>query len=404
LNLEIEKYFTVSELNDSISATIRTSYSNFWIAGEVSDFHYHESSGHMYFSIKDEKSEIRAVMFKTSNQFLNFNPKSGSMVKIFGSVSVFEKRGQIQIVCSLMEELGVGDLYKKFELLKQKLNKEGLFDPEIKKKLPHFPMEIGIITSGSGAALQDIIKVMKRRSPHIKIYFRSSSVQGSKAVKDIAKSIKEFIEFGKVDLIILGRGGGSIEDLWAFNEETVARAIFNCPIPIISAVGHETDFTISDMVADLRAPTPSAAAEMITDKSSTLINTFINYFDMVNNKFLLKIEYLGQKLDYFHTIIMSQKPQKKIENQIKQIQDHRNRFINLNSVFLANLVNRLNYFEKQLYGLSPNYVLKRGYSIATDKNGRIIFSQGQLKIGDKFYLKTGDGSMEAEKVSKIHNR
>lgn len=396
---EKENHFTVSELNDSISASIRSSYSNFWIVGEISDFHYHDSSGHIYFSLKDENSEIRSVMFRASNQFLKFEPVNGSMVKVFGSVSVFEKRGQIQLICNLMEEIGVGALFKKFEFLKKKLDQEGLFNLDRKKILPKYPENIGIITSGSGAALQDILKVLKTRSPHIKIYFRSTMVQGVRAGADIVEGINDFIKFGNVDLIILGRGGGSMEDLWAFNEENVARSIFGCSIPIITAIGHETDFTIADLVADMRAPTPSAAAEIISDKSSTMIKEYNIFFEKFNKNFFIKSQSLWQKLDYFYNIIMALQPQRKIELQNKKIHDFSNRLYQSNGLFMKNLVKQLESYDKRLYGLSPNHVLKRGYSIAIDKNGEIIYSKDQLKSGDKFDLKTADGIMGAKKIS-----
>ncbi len=394
-----ENHFTVSELNDSISSSIRSSHSNLWIIGEVSDFHYHDSSGHIYFSLKDEHSEIRSVMFRASNQFLKFQPINGSMVKIFGSISVFEKRGQIQLVCNLMEELGVGNLFQKFEFLKKKLDQEGLFKIERKSILPHYPETVGVLTSGSGAALQDILKVLKTRSPHIKIYFRSTTVQGDRAGKDIVQGINDFMEFGNVDLIILGRGGGSMEDLWAFNQEIVARSIFNCSIPIITAIGHETDFTIADLVADMRAPTPSAAAEIISDKASTIINQYNIIFENIKKLFLIKSEGLWQRLDYFHNIIMAQKPQSKIELQKKIVDGLDDRLHKSSSFLLKNLIDQLDSYDKRLHGLSPNHVLKRGYSIALDKNGKIIFSKDQLKLGDKFDLRTVDGIMGAKKIS-----
>jgi len=396
---EKENHFTVSELNDSISSSIRSSHSNFWVVGEISDFHYHDSSGHIYFSLKDENSEIRSVMFRAHNQFLKFQPTNGSMVKIFGSVSVFEKRGQIQLVCSLMEELGVGTLFQKFEFLKKKLDREGLFSLDRKKKLPRYPETIGIVTSGSGAALQDILKVLKTRSPHIKIYFRSTIVQGARSGIDIVQGINDFVKFGNVDLIILGRGGGAMEDLWSFNEEIVARSIFECPIPIITGIGHETDFTIADLVADMRAPTPSAAAEIISDKVSGIIKEYHIFFEKLNKLFFIKSHSLWQKLDYNYNMLMTQKPQRKIELQNKKIQDFRNRLYQSSGLFLKNLVNQLNSYEKRLYGLSPNHVLKRGYSIAIDKGGGIIHSKDQIKKGDKFDLKTMDGIMEAKKIS-----
>tara|TARA_B000000532_G_scaffold243726_1_gene240636 strand:- start:380 stop:1579 length:1200 start_codon:yes stop_codon:yes gene_type:complete len=396
---EKENHFTVSELNDSISSSIRSSYSNFWIIGEISDFHHHNSSGHIYFSLKDEYSEIRSVMFRTSNQFLKFKPENGSMVKIFGSVSVFEKRGQIQLICNLMEELGLGLLFQKFDLLKKKLDKEGLFSIENKNKLPKYPESIGVLTSGSGAAFQDILKVLRTRSPHIKIYLRSTAVQGSNAGKDIVQGINDFMKFGNVELIILGRGGGSMEDLWAFNEEIVARSIARCSIPIVTGIGHETDFTIADLVADVRAPTPSAAAEIISDRSSTMIRDYKTIFENLNKNFFIKSHSIGQKLDYLYNLLIAQKPQAKVELQNKTIQDFRKRLYHSSAFFLKDLSNILESFNKRLNGLNPEHVLKRGYSIATNDQGQIIYTKNQLELGEKFDLKTSDGIIGAKKIS-----
>ena len=224
-------------------------------------------------------------------------------------------------------------------------------------------------------------------------------VQGVRAGADIVEGINDFIKFGNVDLIILGRGGGSMEDLWVFNEENVARSIFGCSIPIITAIGHETDFTIADLVADMRAPTPSAAAEIISDKSSTMIKEYNIFFEKFNKNFFIKSQTLWQKLDYFYNIIMALQPQRKIELQNKKIHDFSNRLYQSNGLFMKNLVKQLKSYDKRLYGLSPNHVLKRGYSIAIDKNGEIIYSKDQLKSGDKFDLKTADGIMGAKKIS-----
>ena len=338
-------------------------------------------------------------MFRTSNQFLKFKPENGSMVKIFGSVSVFEKRGQIQLICNLMEELGLGLLFQKFDLLKKKLDKEGLFSIENKNKLPKYPESIGVLTSGSGAAFQDILKVLRTRSPHIKIYLRSTAVQGSNAGKDIVQGINDFMKFGNVELIILGRGGGSMEDLWAFNEEIVARSIARCSIPIVTGIGHETDFTIADLVADVRAPTPSAAAEIISDRSSTMIRDYKTIFENLNKNFFIKSHSIGQKLDYLYNLLIAQKPQAKVELQNKTIQDFRKRLYHSSAFFLKDLSNILESFNKRLNGLNPEHVLKRGYSIATNDQGQIIYTKNQLELGEKFDLKTSDGIMGAKKIS-----
>jgi len=255
MNTPESKPISVSDLNKQIKGILENSISRFWVSGEISNF-IHHSSGHMYFTLKDEKSEIRCVMFKGPNQLLHFKPENGMQILLEGEISVYEPRGQYQILVKKMEPAGIGTLYLAFEALKKQLSIEGLFDLDKKKKLPTYPQNIGIITSKTGAAVQDIFQVLHRRSPHVNIILRSTQVQGDKAANDIVEAINDMVSYNKLDVIIIGRGGGSLEDLWPFNEEPVARAIFSCPIPIISAVGHETDLSISDLVADMRAPTP----------------------------------------------------------------------------------------------------------------------------------------------------
>ena len=254
---------SVSDLNNQIKNILEKNISRFWVSGEISNF-IHHTSGHMYFTLKDQKSEIRCVMFKGPNQSLQFKPENGMQVLLDGEISVYEPRGQYQILVKKMEPAGIGTLYLAFEALKKQLSSEGLFDIEKKQKLPTYPKNIGIITSKTGAALQDIFQVLDRRSPHVNLIVRSAHVQGDKAANDIVDAIHDMETYKKIDVLIIGRGGGSLEDLWPFNEEKVARAISSCPIPIISAVGHETDLSISDLVADMRAPTPSAAAELVS--------------------------------------------------------------------------------------------------------------------------------------------
>ena len=243
---------------------IESNYSSVFVRGEISNFTHH-SSGHMYFTLKDKYSELKAVMFKGNNSSLPFVPKSGDDVIIQGKLSVYEARGQYQIIAQHMEPAGIGALFLEFEKSKKQLEEEGLFDKSIKKDLPRFPRSIGIVTSKTGAALRDMLTIFKRRAPQIKIIIRSALVQGSDASKDIIAGIRELSVFGNIDIIIVARGAGSFEDLWPFNNVDLAREISKCTTPIVSAVGHETDITISDMVADFRAPTPSAASEITTN-------------------------------------------------------------------------------------------------------------------------------------------
>ena len=234
---EHRNYLSVSDLNSKIRYSLENNLSSVWVKGELSNFHHHPSSGHMYFTLKDDKNEIRCAMFRINNQFLNFSPNDGVSVRLFGDVTFFEQRGSIQIKVSMMEEDGVGDLFRAFEKMKTNLEKEGLFDNKHKKSLPLYPDKVGIITSGSGAAVRDIINVLGRRAPHVTLVLKSVKVQGDGASNEISEAIELFNRNKNVDLMIIGRGGGSIEDLWAFNEEIVARSIFKSSIPIISAVG-----------------------------------------------------------------------------------------------------------------------------------------------------------------------
>jgi exodeoxyribonuclease VII large subunit len=224
---EYQSCYTVSNLNSQIRNLLEGSLSDIWVKGEISNFHHHPSSGHMYFTLKDENGELRCAMFRGNNQYLKFKPGNGMEVRLFGSVTVYEQRGQVQLKVSLMEPVGIGDLFKAFDALKKALSEEGLFDSVHKQPLPKYPKKIGVVTSGSSAAFQDIIHVLKRRSPHVEIILKSVSVQGESSALDIADGINEMNQFGQVDVIILGRGGGSLEDLWSFNEEAVARSIFN---------------------------------------------------------------------------------------------------------------------------------------------------------------------------------
>jgi exodeoxyribonuclease VII large subunit len=256
------RIYTVTELTAGIRGAIEERFAEVWVEGEISNCKVW-NTGHMYFTLKDGSSQIKAVMFRTNVRYLKFKPEDGLHVVARGQVSVYEPKGEYQIVCQHMEPHGLGALQLAFDQLKKKLQADGLFDQGRKRPLPALPRRIGIVTSLDGAALRDILKVLRRRAPNASVLIRPARVQGEDAAADIATALRMIVKVPGVDVVIVGRGGGSMEDLWAFNEERVARAIFNCPVPVISAVGHETDVTIADFVADLRAPTPSAAAEMV---------------------------------------------------------------------------------------------------------------------------------------------
>jgi len=257
------RIYTVSELTAGIRAAIETAFGEVWLEGEISNCRVWNTTGHVYFTLKDDSAQIRAVMFRTALRYLRFKPEDGLRVIARGRLGVYEPKGEYQIVCEHMEPKGLGELQLAFDQLKKKLHAEGLFDKARKRALPSLPRRVGIVTSLDGAALRDILKVLKRRAPHTSVLIRPARVQGDDAVADIVTALRMIVKVPGVDVVIVGRGGGSIEDLWAFNHEKVARAIAAAPVPVVSAVGHETDVTIADFVADLRAPTPSAAAEMV---------------------------------------------------------------------------------------------------------------------------------------------
>jgi len=400
---EFRNQYTVSELNAQIRFVLEGSFSNIWVTGEISNFHYHPSSGHMYFTIKDDRGEMKCAMFRGNNQYLKFKPTDGMEVRVLGSVSIYEQRGQVQLIVSRMEPAGLGDLFKAFEALKKTLSEEGLFDAIHKNPIPKFPRKIGIITSGSGAALQDILNVLNRRSPQVDILVRSTKVQGDESAQDISNAIQEINDHGLVDVIIVGRGGGSIEDLWSFNEEIVSRSIFESAIPIISAVGHETDFTIADFVADLRAPTPSIAAEL----AATPLKDILILLREIEKGFkrVLKrdIEQAWVLTDHLEARVSNQQPQKKIQRQVERLTQFHQRLRHGISTTQNHFIEKTEALHKQLTSLGPNQVLDRGYAIALMKNGGLIRNAVDISIGDSFSLKTGNGSFGAEKTTDHPN-
>ena len=417
-----EKTYTVSEINSLINRKLKMdpNFKNILVKGEISNFKTNAFSGHSYFTLKDENSQIDAVMFKgMKDRFLEFEPEDGMKVIIKGKIEVYVKNGKYQLYATKITEDGIGNLHIAFEQLKKKLKKEGLFDDSHKKEIPKYPRHIGVVTASTGAAIKDIITTIKRRYPICKILIFPTLVQGDQAALKIVKQIK-YAQNYDIDTLIIGRGGGSIEDLWPFNEEIVAREIYDCKIPVISAVGHEVDFTISDFVADKRAPTPTAAAELAVPKLSEVkfrldtlkskltknINDNIGekrlILNNISKKQVLKnpeeiyeikgmhLDNLINKLNYASKNTISQNRNKlfKLENSIvlknpKEITKHKK------EAFLRN-------FEK-LEILNPLLTLKRGYSI-TKSNDKIVSSAKDVKPGDELDIEFDDGTVNTKVI------
>jgi exodeoxyribonuclease VII large subunit len=438
-----QEIISVSEINRRAKSILEENFPFVWIQGEVSNF-FSAASGHWYFSLKDESSEIRCAMFANKSHRITFEPKDGDHLVLNGTLSIFEGRGQYQIIVEHIELAGEGALLKAFEELKKKLLKEGLFDDSLKKKLPSYPRSIAVVTSPDGAVIQDIINVLSRRSPFFNLTVVPTLVQGEKAAPLICEALNKASNLENIDLIILARGGGSIEDLWAFNNEEVARAIVNCPVPLVSAVGHETDFTISDFVADIRAPTPSIAAEIISQPYSELKETLEGYqsylLKSVESQFdsqrthithLIKrirhpgdkLREIGQRVDYLETALiqeMNQKvsfkknqlnltqlslqqnsPQSKVKEAKVYLQNSSKDLLKAFQLKIERKRKLLGELVATIEAVSPLSVLARGYSIiSTEPEGKILSSSNQVKIGQTISAVLNKGRIKAEVKSK----
>ena len=386
----------VSQINTYLKSLIDDDINlkNIYITGEISNFTNHYRTGHLYFTLKDDKSAIKAVMFRTSASRLRFEPENGMKVLIRGSVSVFERDGTYQIYCDDMIPEGVGELTIAFEQLKEKLSKEGLFDEENKKELPEYPLRIGVITSPTGAALQDILTVLSRRYPLGEIVFEGVQVQGDSAAPQIAAAIKKFNELKGADVLIVGRGGGSIEDLWAFNEEIVARAIFESEIPIVSAVGHETDFTIADFVSDMRAPTPSAAAEIVAPDYREILYAADKTLDGMVDAVEKKIYRYKMNLMAAQKIICDHSPHRMLDFYGACLEACETKIKNVLKNKTAFYENALMHYTAKLEATSPLKVLARGYSVVFDENMMTVRSVENLKENDKIKIRLSDGTVD----------
>ena len=433
-----QEVISVSEVNKRSKNLLEKEFSSTWIQGEISSFTSH-SSGHWYFTIKDEKSSLSCVMFSYDNNKILFKPQVGDNLIINGKISLYSPTGRFQLNVKHIELAGEGALLRAFEQLKFKLEKEGLFDPINKRQLPQMPKKIGIVTSSDGAVFQDVINVLGRRSPNIELILIQTAVQGEKAPPEICSAISKASSIKDIDAIILARGGGSIEDLWAFNNESVARAIHNSDIPIISAVGHETDFTIADFVADLRAPTPSAAAEILSQSYSQLNESLEGYkqlilnaiANLINREFRElqnlskrlrhpgdKLRELSQKLDNTETYIkksmknhlLSQRNNLNLQSSkllrqspVQNLQESKHKLSDL-SKSLTFLISQISK-EKQssllaltstLEAVSPLAVLNRGYSILTTKKGEVVTSEKEVEKGEELTAKLKEGEIRTK--------
>lgn len=387
---------TVTDLNKYIKNKIDGDemLNNVLVKGEISNFKNHYT-GHMYFTLKDENSLIKCVMFKSYTTHLSFMPKDGMKVMVLGSVAVFERDGIYQIYAKAMKEDGLGSLYTAYEELKKKLEQEGLFAESHKKKIPFMPKTIGVLTSNTGAVIRDIINVSTRRNPGVHIRLYPVPVQGPGAAEKIAEGIKFMNENKLADVLIIGRGGGSLEDLWPFNEEIVARAIYDSELPIISAVGHETDFTIADFVADLRAPTPSAAAELAVANIDDVRETLKLYNNRYKVALKKKIELMRLSYEKCMARPAYKNPTQKINEQYMVI-DMKVKALQNN--MMLKLKEAKTSFVKEtakLDSLSPLKTLTRGYSIVTEQDGKIIKSVNDLNSGEKVNLRLSDGQKTA---------
>ena len=388
-----DNVFSVSEITTHLKNVIESNIPNLFVEGEISNFTHH-GSGHIYFSLKDAKASLRCVFFRSYNLQLQFKPKVGDKVVCAGKLSVFERSGSYQLNVTRMLPSGIGELQLKFEELKKKLSAEGLFDEKQKKPIPKFPEKIGVVTSETGAAFQDIKNVLSRRFP-CEIYLYPATVQGERAAKEVIRGIEFFNAEKPVDVIIIGRGGGSQEDLFCFNDEALARAIFTSDIPVISAVGHEIDFTISDFVADLRAPTPSAAAELaVPDKAelAEYLRSRVSRLQSLSANHIiskrLKVQNLKAKLYEFHPKLIIQNMQQRIDEATMKME-------HLSENILAKYKNKLNILENQLKELSPYEAMKRGYSIIQQQK-KIQNSIAGLQKDDELEILFADGTCECK--------
>ena len=369
-----------------------------YVKGEVSNCKYH-TSGHIYFSLKDDSGSLACVMFAGSRKGLQFHLQNGQSVIVLGSISVYERDGRYQLYAKEIVLDGIGLLYEKFQALKQELEEMGMFAPEYKQPIPGFSRRVGIVTAPTGAAIRDIMNISYRRNPYVQLILYPALVQGEGAADSIVKGI-EILDQSNVDVIIVGRGGGSIEDLWAFNEEKVARAIFQCETPVISAVGHETDFTIADYVADLRAPTPSAAAELAVADMTGIQEHLAKLQNRFQNLMCDKIEREKRELRHLQQRLSLLSPQNQIREKYQILTEKEERFEERMRQILKNKRHQMLLYAERMKGVSPLDRLSQGYSYTADADGKKVTEISQVKTGEQIQVYVSDGKILAEVKAK----
>ena len=439
---DMREILSVSEVNKTANDFINEAFPPLWVVGEISGFKEYGASGHWYFSLKDSDSVLSCSMFRLQNIGLGFKPKEGDQVIIQGKLSIWHKTGRFQLIANKMELAGFGELLRKYELLKNKLKDEGLFNKKLPEALPAIISKVAIVTSAHGAALRDIISTLNRRAPHIQIFVSSCRVQGdgsSESIKVALKRVESVQQTEKFDVVIVSRGGGSIEDLWSFNNEELCRYVSELKLPVVSGVGHETDFTLLDFVSNVRAETPTAAAEIISEGASKLKDYLDFMSDSLNKKMHILVNNFKEKIDFLRKLLRS--PKQKIQDQYLKL-DHKSEQLNssfkkfiqskqdglekeklklifnspknikdkgqdklkeINKMiykqltsFLYSLNLKLNNFEQQLISLSPKEILKRGYSITYNDKGKIIKSSKKLARGDRLVTQLNDGKVQSK--------
>ena len=435
--------YTVSRLNSEVRLTLELQFRQLWLVGEVSNF-VAASSGHWYFSLKDQAAQVKVAMFKTSNRNASFMPRNGQQVMVRARISVYEPRGEYQLLADFIEPAGDGLLRQQYEQLKAKLAAEGLFSPERKKPLPLNPRKIGVITSPTGAAIRDILTVLQRRAPALEVIIYPSLVQGAQAAADLTAALQVAIRRNECDVLIIGRGGGSLEDMWCFNDETLARTMVNCPMPIVSAVGHEIDFSISDFVADMRAATPSAAAELVSPDQQHQLTQLLQLQQRLAQSIRQRLGFAAQlflqqqgKLQLLHPArrlqqqqqrldelqirlsqAMQQKlarkaqqlqlqqkslalvsPQQRLQRQQQQLQQLQQRLQQAISALSQKKVQRWQQLSGQLHIVSPLATLQRGYSITFDTTQQVVKSVQQLTPLQQIQIRLQDGTAQASVIA-----
>ena len=396
------KIYSVSEVTALIKSILEMNIPPLWVEGEISSW-TRAASGHAYFSLKDSDAQLPCVIWKQNAASLLFKPEEGMNVRVSGGVSVYEKSGKYQLIATQVQPAGAGDLYRQFEKLKERLSAEGLFDEEKKRPLPLYPFSVGVVTSPDGAAISDIINVLNRRAPYVTIKFEPTRVQGEGSAEEIADAVKKMDSEGGVDLMIVGRGGGSIEDLWAFNEEAVARAIFDCDTPVISSIGHEIDYTIADFVADLRAPTPSAAAELAAPRMDELLLMIGDHSKILNDLISDYIREIEREIDEYERNFSWERYNSVIEEERKKVGELWS-MIFLQQEYKLNLLKLgVESLDRNLESLNPDAVLERGYSVVTSvTSGDVISAFDQVDKGEEIGIKLHVGNLIGE-VKEVSN-